>query len=68
MQRYMGRQDDSVGNKTMHADGAVNEEYESRTVDPPANGQGLNGNGPPLEFNGQGYGTTSGAGAPIYRY
>jgi len=67
---YMGRQDSSVGNVTMYAGGAIDEEYGRRTVDPSANGDrdGLNGNGPPLEFNGRGYGTQPGSGAPVYRY
>lgn len=49
---YMGRQNSSVDHTTMHAGGAIDEEYERRTVDPPANG----------------YGAPSGASAPVYRY
>jgi hypothetical protein len=49
---YMGRQNSSVGHTTMHAAGAIDEDYEKQVVDPPETG----------------YGAQTGAKAPIYRY
>jgi hypothetical protein len=51
---YMGRQDSSVGNITMHAGGAIGENYERRAVDFPAPTGG--------------YEAEADSKAPVYRY
>lgn len=53
-QSYVNRQDSSVGNTTMHAGAAIDEETERRVVDPPAPATG--------------YTAQAGAKAPVYRY
>jgi len=56
---YVGRQDSSLGNATMHAGATLDADYEKQVVDPqPTDGSSSAG----------GYGAQGGVKAPVYRY